>query len=779
LVVFRSEDQVDFSQFASFKMSPPGAAAEPSQEERLDVFLENLMCNIDTAVWGSHHQGQTNWRAFNTQDLPMEGEQQFDSESVLEQGQRLLHFLRQQCRREGGTYWLFREQNSTHAELFDLRYATERGPDAEGDAKSPFAATESMVLPIASLCVHLAKASPNAGDQRQLLQKAFSLLEPLKEEHPGLYSTVALQLACSYMRATHQSIPDSAHTAASSYAEAPAAARLSVALRYLEGLLSLLTSLDDDTQDQMADVVLRAELLLQAHVAYAECIVKLVREAFVPTYSAWLADVQRSMQETDQKPGSSRQAMIDEMKRLSAGFLIWRLFWLVRAQRALDFVPREKRETECWILERDLHETMGDALYGLSRYPADDADDLLAGQMASSEGICALVMDGLRSWGLRGGTHCLNRATSRSSVTNSKTQTTNGKRKSKRLLSPVSSGSEDADAQPHNVNAMFLSKLNPLSRGFRDDAVREDNLVRDELRPSLWSEGVAFKTSLSLFERAASRLRKAGMDSTGRRANSDDQATLKIARKLAHLYNEEARAALIRADAGTEGVEELLTQAHEWMLLSGDHSNASRVLLNLSELHARRAETLAAAKGENDEPLPLSEPQYKLWLRAIDCCEEAASLGDNTLGRQEGAFAHLRVGVHLLTRVPFQLHLVDAGRREETLAELADRHFSKALRGFDALKDEREVAVCHFHMADLALQELRVPNAAPLSKARLISALRHARRSAEYWERTGALSYSKDFISAHVRVARLLEHQQPKRSAGLLEALEHLSSVEA
>merc|ERR1712054_306214 len=165
-------------------------------------------------------------------------------------------------------------------------------------------------------------------------------------------------------------------------------------------------------------------------------------------------------------------------------------------------------------------------------------------------------------------------------------------------------------------------------------------------------------------------------------------------------------------------------------------------------------------------------------MGAIDCCEEAAVLSDNTLGRREGAFAHLRVGVHLLTRVPYQLQLVDSSKREETLAELSDRHFSKALRGFDELKEEREVAVCHFHMADLALQELRIPGAPPLSKARLVSALRHARRSADYWERMGCLLYVKDFVSAHVRVARLLEHQQPKRTAGLLEALEHLASVE-
>merc|ERR1712070_142648 len=159
-----------------------------------------------------------------------------------------------------------------------------------------------------------------------------------------------------------------------------------------------------------------------------------------------------------------------------------------------DFVPREKRETECWVLERDLHETLGDALYGLSRYPSDDAHDLLAGQMGTSDGVCLLVSEGLRSWGLRGGTHCL----SRSSSSGAK-GLPNVKKKSKRLVSPASSGSEDADSQPHNVNAMFLSKLNPLTRGFCDEAVREDPLVRDELRPSLWTEGVAFKTSLALF----------------------------------------------------------------------------------------------------------------------------------------------------------------------------------------------------------------------------------------------------------------------------------------
>ena len=35
-------------------------------------------------------------------------------------------------------------------------------------------------------------------------------------------------------------------------------------------------------------------------------------------------------------------------------------------------------------------------------YPADDVDALLGGQMATAEGICALVEDGLRCWALEG-----------------------------------------------------------------------------------------------------------------------------------------------------------------------------------------------------------------------------------------------------------------------------------------------------------------------------------------------------------------------------------------
>eukprot|EP00927_Polykrikos_kofoidii_P047624 TRINITY_DN41885_c0_g1_i1.p1 TRINITY_DN41885_c0_g1~~TRINITY_DN41885_c0_g1_i1.p1 ORF type:complete len:1360 (+),score=211.36 TRINITY_DN41885_c0_g1_i1:72-4082(+) len=813
MVVFRSSDfsQQSPSNLASFKMQQPGGNSEPTREQRLDLYLENIMCDIKKAVWGCHDDGETAWRVFNTKDLPAgtsPGEEAgFDAKQLVDQGQRLLHFLRQQCHREGGTYWLFRERNSPVVELFDLCDSSDPsandGAEKWSSTSRAFATSEPLVLPIASLCFHLAKSMPNSSDQRQLLQKGLQLLDRCKHEHAGLYSLMSLQLAGSYMRTPLPALLDKsvgcadgrsrtssfAPKAQASVVETPPAARLSVALRYLEGVLKLLTSRDNGEQTP-EEVSMHAQLLVQAHVFYADCVVKLVREAMIPTYSGWLSEVQRAsnellMGQTSPLRGTNGPAdSLVYMKRLSVAFLLWRLFWLCRAQKALAHLSQEKRDIECWTLERDLNEAMGDALFGLSRYPADDVDDLLAAEMRSAEGICSLVEDGLRSYGLSG-------PRSAHSPASAEVPLPRSRRRGKRLTSPTSSpsprhddGDTDSIKKPHNVDAMFLSKLNPLRRGIGDDAIRDDPLVRDDLRRRLWTDGKAFRQSLVLFEKAASRLlrkREKADNSGGGVSSLEEQATMRVARKLAHLHNEEARTALMRGDGeqDIDAIDELLTTAHRWMLLSGDLSNASRVLLNLSELHARRAERPVALKNGSGENSPhLTESQYEFWLKAISCCEAAADLSEQTVGRREGAFAHLRVGVHLSVRVPSQSHLHEATRHDSsTLAELSDRHFSKALRAFDELKDEREVAVCHFHIADLALQEQRVPGAAALSKARLTSALRHARRSADFWDRSGALVYAKDFLASHVRVAQLLELQP--RSNSVVEAIEHLGEVES
>eukprot|EP00439_Symbiodinium_sp_Y106_P012678 s296_g1.t2 len=44
-------DQSDLSDFASFKLMAPNVT-HPSKEERLDVYLENTMCDITKVVWG-------------------------------------------------------------------------------------------------------------------------------------------------------------------------------------------------------------------------------------------------------------------------------------------------------------------------------------------------------------------------------------------------------------------------------------------------------------------------------------------------------------------------------------------------------------------------------------------------------------------------------------------------------------------------------------------------------------------------------------------------------
>mmetsp|Transcript_39131 Transcript_39131/g.92054 ORF Transcript_39131/g.92054 Transcript_39131/m.92054 type:complete len:1199 (-) Transcript_39131:92-3688(-) len=783
LVVFRSDDKRDVSDCASFKMLP-GSAAEPSREERLDVYLENLMCDIKQVVWGIRRQeaDQTTWRLTNTKDLPSSSaaateESDFDPVSLLEEGQRLLHFLRQKCNKEGGTYWLFREANSPIAELFDLSHTTEPQPtledsDAHRVELRAFKTTDSLVLPIASLCLHLAKSLPDRTQKKQLLQKSLHLLESVRDQFVTAYAMAALELSCLYMRAPQAALPDlPGRGQPQSVADAPpAAARLSVALRYLESILSL-PRLEGEELDR--DGLVHAELMLQADVAYAECIVKLVRETFIPTYSAWLNEVQQNSAEMLK----SDSTVLNEMKRISAAFLLWRIFWLCRAQSALSVLPQEKREVECWVLDRDLCETMGDALYGLSRYPASDIDNLLDGDMRSAEGICSLVERALRTFGLEG---------SKTTLLEQPPAVPEKKQRKRRLTSPTKQGytspassprrPEQEATKPHNVTAMFLSKLNPLTRGVRDATLREDPLVRDDRRKRFWTDRLAFHQSLALFERAAARLKKylpteAGPQKVHTVHSAEEQATLKVARKLAHFYNEEARTALIEAD-GTERAEELLTNAHHWMFISGDLTNAGRVLLNLSELHARRAERLSAP---SEEGAQFTHEQYKMYIQAVECATEATRICGNKLGVREMAFAHLRLGVHLATRSMSQAKVEGAGAPQESMIELADKHISKALLHFDELKDEREVAVCHFHLADLVMKEHSIASA-PLSKARLTSALRHARRSADYWERAGGLQYIQDFLSAHVRVARLLE-LQPKPLASM-DALEHLSSAE-
>ncbi|CAK9041678.1 unnamed protein product, partial [Durusdinium trenchii] len=197
LVVMQSAEKCDPTDFASFKMLPDGSGALPSRDDRLDMYLENMMCDISKAVWGSPQgDGSSTWRVFNTADLPSPGDgEDFNAKQIHQHSQQLLHFLKQRCRRQGGTYWLFREANSSAAELFDLtEELTVENWDVDS-SNSAFRTTPSLAPPIASLCAHLAQSMAQNEEKRQLLQKAVHLLEPLKEDHFGLYAMTALELA--------------------------------------------------------------------------------------------------------------------------------------------------------------------------------------------------------------------------------------------------------------------------------------------------------------------------------------------------------------------------------------------------------------------------------------------------------------------------------------------------------------------------------------------------------------------------------------------------------
>merc|ERR1711937_874794 len=68
------------------------------------------------------------------------------------------------------------------------------------------------------------------------------------------------------------------------------------------------------------------------------------------------------------------------------------------------------------------------------------------------------------------------------------------------------------------------------------------------------------------------------------------------------------------------------------------------------------------------------------------------------------------------------------------------------------------------------------PGASAPSKGRLTAATRHARKSSEYWERSGVLQCFKDYQAAQVRIARLLALQPKSNSA--IEAVGALADAE-
>lgn len=129
-----SQEKCDPTDFASFKMLNDYNDSGPSRRDRLDTYLENMMCDISKAVWGSPQGDATTWRVFNTADLPSPGrrrakkkrrscvgeKEHFDAKQLHQHSQQLLHFLRQLGPMASSQHDAFEEVQSRGRDLLAL-----------------------------------------------------------------------------------------------------------------------------------------------------------------------------------------------------------------------------------------------------------------------------------------------------------------------------------------------------------------------------------------------------------------------------------------------------------------------------------------------------------------------------------------------------------------------------------------------------------------------------------------------------------------------------------
>eukprot|EP00397_Hematodinium_sp_SG-2012_P005117 GEMP01005135.1.p1 GENE.GEMP01005135.1~~GEMP01005135.1.p1 ORF type:complete len:930 (+),score=193.06 GEMP01005135.1:60-2849(+) len=615
MAVYETSRPLDYSNFCSFKVCSGSKQLNP--RERLDNWLENLMCNIPNTAW--YDKDRQSMYVQATEDVP---DQSFDASYVMDQSHRLLHFLKQELRSDCGTYWLFRERNSTRMDLYDCSVACEREEPC----------TNSLRLPIASLCFRLARRSP---DPIPLLQKGLRLIEPLKEEHSAIYTFASLELAGT-LGSKEVSMPK----------------RLSLALRHVENVLALRSSIDPS-------------ILHKAYVVHAELILKIVREILIPLYTAAL--------HCDEWDVETKQAV-------SVAGLLNRISWLALASASLDRLPEAQKQVEARVLAADVLETFGDAAFALSSY-TPDVHKRLGLSSSTSTAFLLERMEALT--------------------------TTNDCE-----IPEVGTVKEVVD--------YFRSLGSPLQRNLPlDKSVRNHQLVSEQNR-SIWETG-AF---LSVKDLYVSAYKAQGVSRT---PAFNQEAKLRVGRKLAHSYNEEARKLMNDPDAAVE----LFNQALEFMKENDDLENTAVVLVNLAALHFQKF---------------LESQDYSDAEACLECCQRAWE--ECKIGQRDLAYYHMRIAVALGASAP-----------------QAEDHLVKALKNFHTAQDQREMAVCHFHMAEFHKSH-------KATEAELTVGLRHATKSLDFWSASSA-TYPDDTIQAYLQVAHFQAHKNVKM------ALRALASGEA
>ena len=109
----------------------------------LDCWLDNLMCNVPEVLMYYHINGVVQHvNVMRTEDIPNLQGSQFDPRMVYEYARNILNFLKNNCAKEGHTYWLFKDGSDDLVKLYDLTtlsYGSEEGSDGDSVDHNVFA----------------------------------------------------------------------------------------------------------------------------------------------------------------------------------------------------------------------------------------------------------------------------------------------------------------------------------------------------------------------------------------------------------------------------------------------------------------------------------------------------------------------------------------------------------------------------------------------------------------------------------------------------------------
>jgi len=222
----------------------------------IDYWLDNLMCNVPEVAMCFHLDGIVQgYELIKTEDIPRIKNSSFSPSVIRDTAESLLEFLKRNCTKEGGTYWLFKAAGDDVVKLYDLStltsdpsQSTESASSAkkatpwgnsEGE-KNPFAFPVAMLLYRAARNMSQSKTENNPVAILRLLINCLKLLD--RKTHADMYSTVSFMIVELLLhpdlmgKKSVPEIPDGVRN------------RYLTALDYLEGGMGSLKLLGDGTQ---------------------------------------------------------------------------------------------------------------------------------------------------------------------------------------------------------------------------------------------------------------------------------------------------------------------------------------------------------------------------------------------------------------------------------------------------------------------------------------------------------------------------------------------------